>query len=60
MKDTKIETNRESDLIVELTGRYVAALLQRDTIKGNDYIVELSIEIAEEMVKQLKERGYLK
>jgi hypothetical protein len=44
------ETIDHSDLIVELTGKYV--------IGGYD--VPHAIKLAEETVKQLKEKGYLK
>jgi hypothetical protein len=48
--DIDKQSERESDLILELTGKYV--------IGGYD--VPHAIKLAEETVKQLKERGYLK
>jgi TATA-box binding protein (TBP) (component of TFIID and TFIIIB) len=48
--DIDKQSERESNLIVELTGKYV--------IGGYD--VPHAIKLAEETVKQLKERGYLK
>jgi hypothetical protein len=50
-----------SDLIVELTGKYVAAMFSKPTKLPTDELpISVAIIYAEETVKQLKERGYLK
>ena len=49
-----------SDLIVELTGKYVAAMFSKPTKLPTDELpVSVAIIYAEETVKQLKEKKYL-
>jgi len=55
------ETIDHSNLIVELTGKYVAAMFSKPTKLPTDELpISVAIIYAEETVKQLKERGYLK
>jgi hypothetical protein len=63
-----VKPNDHSDLIVELTGKYVVGMLSSNNseyIKGNiglpanETIVTYAIFYAEETVKQLKEKKYL-
>ncbi len=50
-----------SNLIVELTGKYVAAMFSKPIRLPTDELpISVAIIYAEETVKQLKERGYLK
>ena len=50
-----------SDLIVELTGKYVAAMFSKPTKLPTDELpISVAIIYAEETIKQLKEKGYLK
>jgi len=57
-----IESEPEhSNLIVELTGKYVAAMFSKPTKLPTDELpISVAIIYAEETVKQLKEKGYLK
>jgi hypothetical protein len=49
-----------SDLIVELTGKYVAAMFSKPTKLPTDELpISVAIIYAEETVKQLKEKKYL-
>ena len=65
LSDYLEDTPDHLELIVQLTGQYVAGILNRkdaniyDELKEKHY-VEMAICHAEETVKQLKERGYLK
>ena len=55
------ETIDHSYLIVELTGKYVAAMFSKPTKLPTDKLpISVAIIYAEETVKQLKEKGYLK
>lgn len=52
-----------SDLIVDLTGKYVACMatdLNVHSFELDSALVKKAIDLAKETVKQLKERGYLK
>lgn len=60
--DMFIKSNDHSDLIVKLSGMAMQGIIQTGLI-GDDYIDEIctnAVKVAEEMVKQLKEKGYLK
>jgi len=65
LSDYLEDTPDHLELILQLTGQYVAGILNRkdaiiyDELKEKHY-VEMAICHAEETVKQLKERGYLK
>ncbi len=57
------ETIDHSKLIVELTGKYVACMvtdLNIHSFELDEPLVKKAINLAEETVKQLKERRYLK
>jgi hypothetical protein len=61
--DIDKQSERESDLIVELTGKYVACMatdLNVHSFELDSPLVKKAIDLAEETVKQLKERGYIK
>jgi hypothetical protein len=50
-----------SELIVELTGKYMAAMFSKPTKLPTDELpISVAIIYAEETIKQLKEKGYLK
>ncbi len=58
-----IESEPEhSNLIVELTGKYVAGILGSDQnlYSSEELLIKHAIQFSEETVKQLKEKGYLK
>jgi len=61
LSDYLEDTPDHLELIVQLTGQYVEGLTTNDPLRENaSYCVESAILLAEETVKQLKERGYLK